>query len=201
MMSDTQSGQIARMIQATAMAACKDQARPQISGILIEMDQEVWQMTATDSYMLVTTQTTAPENSPTGATTVDAKWMNELAKQMGKRHTATRITFTPDMITAELITNSTIHATLSTPTNSRTDHGKFPDWRKLWPHTTTDRPTYSPVAFNPQFLATVCKSAAIVANKENAPITHEHTDPMKPNTFTLAHDGTVWNALLMPVRT
>jgi hypothetical protein len=199
-LSEDQSQRMARMIQATALAACKDQARPQISAIFLEMSAEVWQMTATDSYMLVSCTMPAPTESPTGSVTIDAKWFTELAKQMGKRYTSTILTLTPDTITAELHTDAVIKSTVSHPTNARTDHGKFPEWRKLWPEPMHYPHEFHQTGYNPQFLATLCKSAAVIANKEPIPMRHTNSNPTKPNTYEIVADGITWTAILMPVR-
>jgi hypothetical protein len=79
--------------------------------------------------------------------------------------------------------------------------GDFPKWESLMPNVDDCQPA-SP-AFNPDYLAAVCKAGAIVAGK-GSPVFRVRGSvggsELKPSVFTAARDGITFAGLLMPVR-
>lgn len=78
--------------------------------------------------------------------------------------------------------------------------GDYPKWENLVPVLADCQP--STAAFNPDYLAAVCKGASLVADAGTPMRVHGNTDGSgnRPCLFTSARDGLAFTGLLMPVR-
>jgi hypothetical protein len=182
-------------------AASTDQTRVNLTGVLIELDNDTLRMTATDSYSLVTATMhypTADITGTAGAALVPAKWLTDAVKTIKRADRATLD-----------INDDT--ATLRTPngsTETRTHTAEFPNWRPLLPTTqgydvdtywTAQDPT-TPRGFDPAKMATLCKLADTARGKLATATVLTHHHPHKPWAMTLTTSHINWTGLLMPVR-
>ena len=186
---------------SVAAAATTDPVRVNLTGVLIELQDDTLRMTATDSYVLVTATThhaTSDVTGTAGAVIVPAKWITDAVKTI-KRN---------DRATLEITDGS---ATLTTPngsTQTRTTNAEFPNWRPLLPTTPNyDLTTYwtaqdptTPRGFDPARMAKLCKLADTARGKLDTATVLTHHHPHKPWVLTLTTSHINWTGLLMPVR-
>lgn len=182
-------------------AATTDPTRVNLTGVLIEVQDDAIRMTATDSYLLVTATMhyANPDVTGTaGSVIVPAKWLTDAVKTI-KRNDRATFNVADD------------YATLTTPngsTQSRTINAEFPNWRPLLPTTqgydlntywTAQDPT-TPRGFDPARMAKLCKLADTARGKLDTATVLTHHHPLKPWVLTCTTAHINWTGLLMPVR-
>jgi hypothetical protein len=181
-------------------AASTDQTRVNLTGVLIELQDDTLRMTATDSYMLVTATMhypTADVTGHAGAVLVPAKWLTDAVKKL--KNTRATLELAEQWVT------------ITTPdgsTQTRPQYGEFPNWRPLLPTTpgydvntywTAQDPT-TPRGFDPAKMAKLCKLADTARGKLDTATILTHHHPLKPWAMTVTTSQLHWTGLLMPVR-
>jgi len=194
---------LARILDSATHCTSKDDARPALNAVFIEVTADEWTATATDSYLLATI-TTATNPVATDAPnslhntgsfmiprTVCTQWIKTL---QARSTTYATIEVTAHEIT--LRTNETTHTT-ARPV------AEFPNFRNLIPepHTYTEEEKATPTGYHPARLAQIATSAAKLAPKLELVLMAEATHPTKPNRYTCTvQDVAQWLAILMPMR-
>jgi hypothetical protein len=194
---------LARILDSAAHCTSRDEARPALNSVFLEVTADEWTATATDSYLLATITTvtnpvaTDAPNSlhNTGSVmiprTVAAQWIKTL---QARTTTYATIEVTAHEIT--LRTNETTHTT-ARPV------AEFPNFRNLIPelHTYTEEEKAGPVGYHPQRLAQIATSAGKLAPKLDLRLTIEASHPTKPTRMACTvQDVAQWTAILMPMR-
>jgi hypothetical protein len=194
---------LARILDSAAHCTSRDETRPALNAVFIEVTADEWTATATDSYLLATMTTvtnpvaTDAPNSlhNTGSVmiprTVAAQWIKTL---QARTTTYATIEVTAHEIT--LRTNETTHTT-ARPV------AEFPNFRNLIPelHTYTEEEKATPTGYHPARLAQIATSAAKLAPKLDLRLTIEASHPTKPTRMACTvQDVAQWTGLLMPMR-
>jgi DNA polymerase III sliding clamp (beta) subunit (PCNA family) len=194
---------LARILDSATHCTSRDEARPALNSVFLEITTDEWTATATDSYLLAT-MTTVTNPVATDAPnslhnvgsfmiprTVCAQWIKTL---QARTTTYATIEVTAHEIT--LRTNETTHTT-ARPV------AEFPNFRNLIPelHTYTEEERAAAVAFHPARLAQLATSAHKLNPKAEMALTIEETHPTKPSRLSVTvQDVAVWVGLLMPMR-
>jgi DNA polymerase III sliding clamp (beta) subunit (PCNA family) len=195
---------IAAILDSAAHCTSKDEARPALNSVFIEVTAEEWTATATDSYLLATMHTAnspvalgAPNNLHAEGSfmiprAVIAQWVKTLNAKATEYATIE--------VTAHEITLRTNHTTQTTARPV----ADFPNFRNLIPalDTYTEEEKAAPAGYHPQRLAQLATSAHKLAPKGlDLTITAEATHPTKPSRYACTvQDVARWTGLLMPMR-
>ena len=199
---------IAAILDSAAHCTSKDEARPALNSVLIEITAEEWTATATDSYLLATITASspvaleAPNNLHTeGSFMIPRAVIAQWVKTLNARAT-TYAAIEVDVETLTLRTNETTHTTTRYLGNG--SHTEFPNFRPLIPalDTYTEEEKAAPVSFHPARLAQLATSAHKLAPKGlDLTITAEATHPTKPTRYACTvQDVAQWVGILMPMR-
>jgi DNA polymerase III sliding clamp (beta) subunit (PCNA family) len=194
---------IAAILDSAAHCTSRDEARPALNSVFIEVTAEEWTATATDSYLLATITASspvaleAPNNLPAEGSfmiprAVIAQWIKTL--------NAKATTYAHIEVDAMTITLRTNHTTQTTARPV----AEFPNFRNLIPelHTYTEEEKAAPAGYHPQRLAQLATSANKLNPKAaETVITIEASHPTKPTRYACAvQDVAQWVGLLMPMR-
>jgi DNA polymerase III sliding clamp (beta) subunit (PCNA family) len=201
---------IAAILDSAAHCTTRDEARPALNAVFIEVTADEWTATATNSYLLATMTTVtnpvatdAPnslhaEGSFMIPRTVCTQWIKTL-----NARTTTYAHIEVDVETLTLRTNETTHTTARYLGNG--SHTEYPKFRNLIPapNTYTEEERAAAVAFHPGRLAQLAQSAHKLNPKaEDILLTIEQTHPTKPTRYACTvQDVAQWTGLLMPMRT
>jgi DNA polymerase III sliding clamp (beta) subunit (PCNA family) len=195
---------IAAILDSAAHCTSRDEARPALNSVFVEVTADEWTATATDSYLLAT-MTTVTNPVATDAPNsllnygsfmvpraVAAQWI----KTLNPRTT----TYATIEVTAHEITLRTNHTTQTTARPV----AEFPKFRTLIPalDTYTEEERAAAVSFHPARLAQLATSASKLNPKaEETVITIEASHPTKPTRYACTvQDVARWTGLLMPMR-
>jgi DNA polymerase III sliding clamp (beta) subunit (PCNA family) len=196
---------IAAILDSAAHCTSRDEARPALNSVFIDVTADEWTATATDSYLLATMHTAsspvalgAPNNLHAEGSfmiprAVIAQWVKTLnAKATEYAHIEV------DAMTITLRTNHT------TQTTAR-PVAEFPKFRTLIPalDTYTEEEKAAPAGYHPARLAQLATSANKLNPKaEETVITIEASHPTKPSRYACTvQDVAQWVGILMPMRT
>jgi len=196
---------IAAILDSATHCTSRDEARPALNAVFIEVTADEWTATATDSYLLATiTTATNPiaMDAPNAIHTVGSFMVpRTVATQWIKTLNAKATTYAQIEVTAHEITlrtNETTHTT-ARPV------AEYPKFRNLIPalDTYTEEEKAQPVAFHPARLAQLATSASKLNPKAaETVITIEQSHPTKPTRYACTvQDVAQWVGLLMPMRT
>jgi DNA polymerase III sliding clamp (beta) subunit (PCNA family) len=201
---------IAAILDSAAHCTSKDEARPALNSVFLEITAEEWTATATDSYLLATMHTatnpvaTDAPNSlhAVGSFMIPRTVCTQWIKTLNARST-TYAQIEVDVETLTLRTNETSHTTARYLGNG--SHTEFPNFRNLIPelHTYTEEEKAAPVGYHPARLAQIAQSAHKLAPKGlDLALTVEASHPTKPTRLACTvQDVARWVGLIMPMRT
>jgi DNA polymerase III sliding clamp (beta) subunit (PCNA family) len=199
---------IAAILDSAVHCTSKDEVRPALNSVFLEITADLWTATATDSYLLATITATSPvaleapnnlhnEGSFMIPRAVATQWIKTLN---ARTTTYAVIEVTPETLT--LHTNETTHTTARYLGNG--SHTEYPNFRNLIPepHTYSEEDKAAPAGYHPARLAQIATSAAKLAPKgSDLVITAEATHPTKPNRYACTvQDVAQWVGILMPMR-
>jgi DNA polymerase III sliding clamp (beta) subunit (PCNA family) len=199
---------IAAMLDSAAHCTSRDEARPALNSVLIEVTADEWTATATDSYLLATITASSPvaleaPNSlhAAGSFMIPRAVIAQWVKTLNARATE----YATIEVTAHEITLRTNHTTQTTARYlGNGSHTEFPKFRPLIPalDTYTEEEKAAPVSFHPARLAQLATSANKLNPKaEETVITIEASHPTKPTRYACTvQDVARWTGLLMPMR-
>jgi hypothetical protein len=194
---------LARILDSATHCTSKDEARPALNSVFLEITADEWTATATDSYLLATMTTAtnpvatdAPNSLPAAGSfmiprTVCTQWIKTL-----QARSTTYAVIEVDAMTITLRTNEHTHTTARPVAD-------FPNFRNLIPelHTYTEEEKAAPAGYHPARLAQIAQSAAKLAPKLDLVITTEASHPTKPTRYACTvQDVARWTGLLMPMR-
>jgi DNA polymerase III sliding clamp (beta) subunit (PCNA family) len=200
---------LARILDSATHCTSKDEARPALNSVFVEVTADEWTATATDSYLLATMTTAtnpvatdAPNSLPAAGSfmiprTVCTQWIKTL---QARSTTYAVIEVTPETLT--LHTNETTHTTARYLGNG--SHTEFPNFRNLIPepHTYTEEEKAAPAGYHPARLAQIAQSAGKLAPKgSDLVLAIEASHPTKPTRYACTvQDVAQWVGILMPMR-
>jgi hypothetical protein len=242
-------------IRAAIVAASTDQARPILTGVLVQQcpdrhvqpvaddpdgkgeyvltSPDVLTFVATDSYRLHRVDVTVGEELAgmfAVPVLLPAKELGNVAKLFGARNVGPVIVTVADPSVAERSADAVAELDAATTSHKVADvtrrymsgesrrrvtfatpytgasltvgeiEGDYPKWESLVPDVDKCQPIAS--AFNPDYLAGVCKAGSIVAGK-GMPVRVRGAlegSALKPALFTAQRDKLTFTGLLMPVR-
>jgi DNA polymerase III sliding clamp (beta) subunit (PCNA family) len=195
---------IAAILDSATHCTSRDEARPALNAVFVEVTADEWTATATDSYLLATVTTATNPiamDAPNAIHTVGSFMIpRAVAAQWIKTLNARSTTYAHievDAMTITLRTNETTHTTARPVAD-------FPKFRNLIPalDTYTEEEKAQPVAFHPARLAQLAQSAHKLNPKaEDILLTIEQTHPTKPTRYACTvQDVAQWTGLLMPMR-
>lgn len=192
------------IVQAVAGVASTDQARGVITGVRIESDGSDMILTATDSYRLVTVRVpgAAVPGFEAGVTVDAGKLVAAYKAAKGSRVSSLAVD-DAGVVTVTGATAGMVDVRSVVPTID----GTYADWRRL---VTDDKgwPTEETVSYNPELLAGVMDSLALIGSYADRPkdrpvprVTVEYLHAGRAARFvTVGPDGVTATGLLMPLR-
>jgi DNA polymerase III sliding clamp (beta) subunit (PCNA family) len=200
---------LARILDSATHCTSRDEARPALNSVFLEITADEWTATATDSYLLATITTAtnpvatdAPNSLHTAGSfmvprAVAAQWIKTLN---ARTTTYAVIEVTPETLT--LRTNETTHTTARYLGNG--SHTEYPNFRPLIPalDTYTEEEKAAPAGYHPARLAQLATSASKLAPKGlDLVLTIEASHPTKPTRLACTvQDVARWTGLLMPMK-
>ena len=117
---------LAETIDRVARAASRDEVRPILTGVLVQVEGTTLTMVATDSYRLSVKHTELEQALPeTIGANVPARALRELARIVAQE--------SPDEVSISLTRNQAVFQAGAVVLFSRLIEGQFPSWRQLIP--------------------------------------------------------------------
>ena len=192
---------LAAILDSIGHVTSRDETRPALASILVEVDADAWTFTGTDSYMLATATTPRALHTAGAGVEMVGSFMisTKAVKDWTKTLKARGLSYAEIKVTE---TDVTLHTPENTHTHRRVTQ-IYPNFRNLIPEpdTHTEDEKAQAVNFNPSYLAQLATSAAKLNQKEPTPITIEATHPTKPTLMSATvQDVARWIGILMPVR-
>jgi len=160
-----EAGALKEMIRAGSFAACVDESRPILTGVLLQMDGKTVTMAATDGFRLALYKTDVPLTLNKKQLIVPASVLKEVVRILGTTKASTITLFLP------LSGSQVVLRCENVQIVSQLIDGKFPDFQVILPKGDKTR-----TVVNTGELLKACKQAGIIA-REGSNVVRFHLQP------------------------